>query len=83
MRRYGMSKEEYLKIKAEKNKEFIPLNLSFNTKLIASILFQITRLNNELQQRILEKKIALEIEEEEILKVDQILEKAGTLEIYA
>jgi hypothetical protein len=40
------------------------------------------RLNNELQQRILEKKIALEIEEEEIVKVDQILERAGSLEIY-
>ena len=44
--------------------------------------FQIMRLNNELQQRILEKKIALEIEEEEIAKVEQILERAGSLEIY-
>ena len=41
------------------------------------------RLNSELQQRILEKKISLEIEEEEVQKIDQILEKAGTLEIYA
>ncbi len=47
------------------------------------MLLQITRLNSELEQRILEKKIALEIEEEEIMKVDQILEKTGTLEIYA
>ena len=41
------------------------------------------QLNSELQQRILDKKISLEIEEEEIQKIDQILEKAGTLEIYA
>ena len=41
------------------------------------------RLNSELQQRILEKKISVEIEEEEVEKIEQILEKAGTLEIYA
>jgi hypothetical protein len=42
----------------------------------------VTRLNNDLQQKILEKKIALEFEEEEMEKVDLILEKAATLEIY-
>ena len=42
-----------------------------------------TRLNNDLQQKILEKKISIELEEEDIQKVDMILEKASTMEIYA